>query len=111
MTRLPLHEAWAREKARLKANKKKRMERDKGLGWPVPAALRRRVVVSFGVCEYCGCTPRHALTIDRIIPGARGGTYVADNITGACAPCNTMKRDRDFIGPVRSLADMEGRHV
>jgi hypothetical protein len=29
------------------------------------------------------------VTVDRIIPGCKGGTYRRDNIRPACAPCNT----------------------
>lgn len=29
------------------------------------------------------------LTVDRIVPGARGGTYARTNIRPACGPCNT----------------------
>lgn len=28
------------------------------------------------------------LTVDRIIPGARGGKYTRDNIRPSCGPCN-----------------------
>jgi hypothetical protein len=29
------------------------------------------------------------LTVDRIIPGCKGGTYRRDNIRPACGPCNS----------------------
>jgi hypothetical protein len=29
------------------------------------------------------------LTVDRLVPGCRGGTYRRENIRPACAPCNT----------------------
>jgi len=29
------------------------------------------------------------LTVDRIIPGCRGGRYVRENIRPACGPCNS----------------------
>lgn len=30
-----------------------------------------------------------ALTVDRIIPGCKGGRYTRDNIRPACGPCNS----------------------
>ena len=106
-----LQEAWARQSERLKKHRKKRIERDKLLGWPVPKAMRRRIEESFCVCEYCGLAPWAGITIDRIVPGARGGRYDPDNMTGACIRCNTQKCAKDFVGPVRSLADMEVQRV
>jgi hypothetical protein len=35
-----------------------------------------------------GVQPR-PLTVDRIIPGCRGGTYRRENIRPACGPCNS----------------------
>lgn len=29
------------------------------------------------------------LTVDRILPGVRGGTYLRNNIRPACGPCNS----------------------
>lgn len=29
------------------------------------------------------------LTVDRIVPGCRGGTYRRENIRPACGPCNS----------------------
>lgn len=41
-------------------------------------------------CYRCGelLTARE-VTVDRIIPGARGGTYRRNNIRPACARCNS----------------------
>lgn len=36
----------------------------------------------------------HTLTVDRIIPGARGGTYCRSNIRPACGPCNSIDGNR-----------------
>ncbi len=69
-------------------------------------SLRRRVYRAFTVCEYCGADPEYP-TVDRIIPGAKGGRYSAENVTLCCQPCNSRKGPREFIGPVRSLAVME----
>lgn len=40
-------------------------------------------------CYRCGCVlVFETLTVDRIIPGCKGGTYRRNNIRPACAPCN-----------------------
>lgn len=84
--------------------------------WLATLALRERARAAFrGICEYCGRRPwqrkgyynARTETLDRIVPGARGGTYTASNVTFACLCCNQAKSARDFIGPVRSLAIME----
>ena len=55
-------------------------------------------VPGFCRCYRCGmllCAPEraphpiNALTVDRIVPGARGGTYRRNNIRPACIPCNS----------------------
>lgn len=41
-------------------------------------------------CYRCGCLLTvDTLTVDRIIPGCKGGTYRRDNIRPACAFCNS----------------------
>lgn len=41
-------------------------------------------------CYACGTLlDVDTVTIDRIIPGCRGGKYVDENIRPACSPCNT----------------------
>jgi len=43
-------------------------------------------------CTYCGATPDEGeLHIDHVVPVALGGTDIAQNLTTACAPCNTGK--------------------
>lgn len=42
-------------------------------------------------CFRCGRVLRAGtLTVDRIVPGCRGGTYRRDNIRPACARCNSQ---------------------
>lgn len=43
-------------------------------------------------CRYCGCTDE--LAVDHIIPLSRGGTNDPENLTPACKPCNSSKRDK-----------------
>lgn len=41
-------------------------------------------------CYRCGCLLVFAtLTVDRVIPGCKGGTYRRNNIRPACGPCNS----------------------
>lgn len=39
-------------------------------------------------CCYCGCDIRDGATLERVIPGCRGGHYVWANLVVACYPCN-----------------------
>lgn len=48
-----------------------------------------------GKCYYCGCKGK--LTIDHIIPLARGGTHEKSNLLAACNRCNSSKGARDPI--------------
>lgn len=45
-------------------------------------------------CSYCGAVARH---IDHIDPISRGGSGAWDNLTAACASCNTSKQDRTLL--------------
>jgi 5-methylcytosine-specific restriction endonuclease McrA len=47
-------------------------------------------------CQYCGAVlPRHSrfLTVDHVVPKARGGQFSWDNLVTACGKCNTKKND------------------
>jgi 5-methylcytosine-specific restriction endonuclease McrA len=46
-----------------------------------------------GVCHYCGQRfDAEALTMDHVVPVARGGTSSKGNVVPACAACNKSKR-------------------
>lgn len=68
-------------------------------------------------CYRCGCLlTEQTLTIDRIIPGHKGGTYRRNNIRPACGPCNfgsTRKRGpwRDDPDETPATEDPEGEYV
>lgn len=52
---------------------------------------KRRIAA--GVCFYCGShVGRLALTMDHIVPLARGGKAVRGNVVPACKDCNTRKK-------------------
>ena len=49
--------------------------------------------LSIGTCYYCGklFKPK-ALTMDHIVPLARGGRSTKDNLVTCCKGCNTKKK-------------------
>lgn len=46
-------------------------------------------------CTYCGATDD--LAVDHVVPLARGGTNDLGNLTPACRPCNSSKRDKLIV--------------
>lgn len=57
-----------------------------------PAQLRKAKDKCKGICHYCG-TKHKNLTLDHVIPLAKGGGHTLDNIVFACHMCNSSKRD------------------
>lgn len=129
--------ARAQERARLHFERIARLERNRRQSWKrrrddtgsCPAELRGRVRAAFDyTCQYCGftCRPGESkrirkntfvgsdwMTVDRILPGCKGGKYTPDNVTLACRRCNS-KRARGKIAPdhiVLTLAMMEVRNA
>ncbi len=46
-----------------------------------------------GICFYCGRpTPARELTMDHIVPLARGGRTTKGNVVPACKDCNNRKK-------------------
>jgi len=57
---------------------------------------------SKGACHYCGRT-KGLLTVDHVVPLARGGSWHISNLVGACSKCNSLKGNmsaEEFIGRV-----------
>lgn len=53
-------------------------------------------------CQYCAAKPPHSqLTIDHVIPRARGGRTSWENCVVACVRCNARKGDRSL--PVHGM--------
>jgi 5-methylcytosine-specific restriction endonuclease McrA len=49
---------------------------------------------STGTCWYCGQkVGYHNLTMDHVIPLARGGRSTKDNLVPCCKECNTKKKN------------------
>lgn len=48
---------------------------------------------STGICHYCNHPfPPRELTMDHIVPLARGGRSVKSNVVPCCKACNTFKK-------------------
>jgi 5-methylcytosine-specific restriction endonuclease McrA len=66
-------------------------EREKARALRKSAWWQRRV--QRGVCAYCGKpTPPRELTLDHVVPVARGGRTVKGNVVPACKECNNRKK-------------------
>jgi 5-methylcytosine-specific restriction protein A len=54
-----------------------------------------------GICHYCGKKfPRNELTMDHIVPVARGGKSSKGNVVPCCKQCNNAKK---YLTPVEKL--------
>lgn len=70
---------------RLKAEREKAREL-RASGW-------WRARIAPGICEYCRRSVGAAqLTMDHVVPLARGGKSIPGNVVPACRPCNADKR-------------------
>lgn len=56
------------------------------------AEQRTSVLHNADRCTYCGTT-QGPFVAEHIYPASRGGTNHSQNLTPACVPCNTRKRD------------------
>jgi 5-methylcytosine-specific restriction endonuclease McrA len=49
--------------------------------------------LAVGICYYCGSLfEPHELTMDHIVPLARGGRSTKDNLVACCKECNNRKK-------------------
>ncbi len=60
----------------------------------VPYSKRNIFVRDGHQCMYCGTKKKIKLTIDHVIPRARGGKSSFDNCVACCRPCNLKKGHR-----------------
>ncbi len=59
-----------------------------------------------GICHYCGqLVGAGALTMDHVVPVARGGCSTRGNVVPCCAACNKEKR---FYTPAELILDELG---
>lgn len=59
-------------------------------------------------CRHCGS--RRQLTVDHIIPVARGGGNAFDNLQTLCRSCNSSKGTRAEPSPSRRMERIGGNH-
>lgn len=72
--------------AMLRAERNKARELRKSRWW--------QQKTSTGTCWYCGQkVGYHNLTMDHVIPLARGGRSTKDNLVPCCKECNTKKKN------------------
>jgi 5-methylcytosine-specific restriction endonuclease McrA len=68
-----------------------RRERDKGRDLRRSRWWQNRL--ARGKCHYCGGTfPPDELTMDHLVPVARGGKSTPGNVVPACRDCNSRKK-------------------
>ena len=73
------------EEADLKRERRKARELRQSQWWKRKCAR--------GTCHYCGGrVPARELTMDHIVPIARGGKTTKGNVAPACKTCNTKKK-------------------
>lgn len=76
--------------------------------------IRRLFHKQDGKCHYCKTQMalqkgRHdSATVDHVTPKAHGGTYLAQNIVGACWTCNNARGDTPYE-MFKRLVDANGR--
>ncbi|SMC94484.1 HNH endonuclease [Desulfocicer vacuolatum DSM 3385] len=88
---------FSQDDALLKKEKKKARELRNSQWWK-----RKR---SQGICYYCrGSFPPKTLTMDHIVPMARGGKSVKNNVVPCCKECNSKKKQ---LLPLEWTAYME----
>jgi len=60
-----------------------------------------RALFKAGVCHYCGKKfPESELTLDHIVPVARGGKSTRGNLVVCCRACNQAKK---FLTPAEMI--------
>lgn len=63
--------------------------------------------IAAGICHYCGKKfPPEDLTMDHIVPVARGGKSKKGNVVPACKECNNKKK---YLMPVEILMNESHR--
>lgn len=66
-------------------------EREKARALRKSAWWQRRL--QRGLCAYCGQQfPAKELTMDHVVPVARGGRSSKGNVVPSCKPCNSKKK-------------------
>ena len=70
-----------------------RFRKEKAKGRKLRQSLWWKERITKGVCHYCGGKfDPISLTMDHIVPIARGGKSAKGNVVPSCKKCNTNKR-------------------
>ncbi len=78
-----------------------RIKKERSIGRELKNSGWWKQLVSSGVCHYCGRQFKPAeLTMDHVVPLARGGVSAKDNVVPACKDCN---RDKKLHSPIDDL--------
>lgn len=56
--------------------------------------FRKQIFEYWGGCAYCG--KENPTTLDHVIPRAKGGATVKQNLIAACGDCNILKSSEDW---------------
>jgi 5-methylcytosine-specific restriction endonuclease McrA len=69
------------------------MDREKQKARELRQSQWWRNKIAQGICAYCqGTFPPNELTMDHIVPLARGGRSTKGNLAPCCKACNTQKK-------------------
>lgn len=75
----------APDDAEIRAERAKARELRKSRWWQQKTAS--------GLCHYCGCKVTYQdLTMDHLVPLARGGRSTKENLVPSCKNCNNLKK-------------------
>ena len=68
-----------------------------------------RQQVQRGVCHYCGqSVPPAQVTMDHVVPVARGGRSTRGNVVPACRACNKTKKALTPAEQILAELDLDG---
>ena len=82
-------------------NDPKHVARERTRARELRASQWWRDMLARGVCHYCGRKfPASELTMDHIVPVARGGRSTRGNVVPCCRECNQKKK---YLTPVEIL--------
>jgi 5-methylcytosine-specific restriction enzyme A len=83
------------DKAHIQKERRKAQELKRSSWW--------KTRLSAGLCGHCGKKFKASeLTMDHLVPLARGGKTTKGNVVPSCRPCNQAKK---LITPVESLLE------
>ena len=81
-------------------------------------AERKRIAAQFDMrCSYCGIwftRKKHRVTMDHVVPRAKGGLTEEQNLRPACLTCNSVKGDRtveEFMSMIWTIVIHTGIRV